>query len=133
MNKKVVVLVDGQNLFYALQQMGLKERDINWASLFASFCEPTDELIRAYWFRPQKIQDSHLTAESIRNQVVYKKYNNYYANYRNGKLSIIDAGILASIEQDAKDVERWLHEQKARFSNIEYNYDQLYLDNADIE
>jgi len=133
MNKRVVVLIDGQNLFYGLQHIGLKERDISWTKLFISFLEPNDELIRAYWFRPQRIQDGHLTAESIRNQIVYKKYNGCYSNYKSGNHSAIDTNTLVSIESDAREVERWLHEQKTRFSNIEYNYDQLCLDNSDIE
>jgi uncharacterized LabA/DUF88 family protein len=30
-------------------------------------------------------------------------------------------------------VEKWLHEQRGRFNGIEYSYDQLCLENSDIE
>lgn len=133
MSKKVVILIDGQNLFYGLQYLGLKERDIKWTHLFQSLLEPNDELIRAYWFRPQRIQDGHLTAESIRNQVIYKRYNGCYAHYKSGNTTAIDTRTLTNIDEDVKQVEKWLHDQKAKFSNIEYNYDQLCLDNTDIE
>lgn len=133
MSKKVVVLIDGQNLFYALKQLGLKELNIKWAELFNSMLEPNDELIRAYWFRPQRILDGHLTSDSIRNQIVYKQYNGCYNDYKSGNHSAINPATLSNIENDAQQAEQWLHEQKTRFANIEYNYDQLCLDNHDIE
>lgn len=133
MNKKVVVLIDGQNFFYALQSIGLKERDIHWTKLFNSFLESADELIRAYWFRPQRIQDGHFTQESIRNQIVYKNHNGSYQHYKNGNHSAINQSTLTRIESEVQVVENWLREQKTKFSQIEYNYDQLCLDNSDIE
>lgn len=133
MNKKVVVLIDGQNLFYSLQNIGLKERELNWTKLFNAFLEPTDELIRAYWFRPQKIQDGHLTHDAILNQIIYKNYNGCYSNFKTGNHSAINPDTWDKINNEVDDVERWLREQKTRFSNIEYNYDQLCLDNSDIE
>jgi uncharacterized LabA/DUF88 family protein len=131
--KRVLILIDGQNLFYGLKNLGLKESEINWTKVFQSFIEPTDELIRAYWFRPQKIQDGHFTPESIRNQIVYKNYNGTYSNYKSGNHSAINKQVLENIENEAVRVEKWLHEQRSRFSNIEYLYDQLCLDNNDIE
>lgn len=133
MSKKVVILIDGQNLFYGLKNFALQERDIKWSELFQSLLEPNDELIRAYWFRPQKIQDGHLTHENIRNQIVYKQYNGCYNNYKSGNHSAISKTTLDCIENEALQVERWLNEQKNRFSSIEFNYDQLCLDNNDIE
>lgn len=133
MSKKVVVLIDGQNLFYGLRALGLQERDIKWSELFTSMLEPNDELIRAYWFRPQRILDGHFTPDSIRNQIVYKNYNGCYQDFKSGNYSAINPDILTRIETEAKQAEHWLQEQKTRFSNIEYNYDQLCLDNSDIE
>lgn len=133
MNKKVVILIDGQNLFYSLKSIQLFEKQIDWLSLFNSFLETNDELIRAYWFRPQRILDGHLSAETIRNQIVYKNYKPCYQHYKEGNHSLIKPETLAKIEADAKAAEEWLQEQKQRFSNIEYNYDQLCLENSDIE
>lgn len=133
MSKKVVVLIDGQNLFYGLQNINLKERDINWTKLFNSFLEPQDELIRAYWFRPQKIQDGHLNHDAILNQIIYKNYNGCYTNFKTGNHSAIHPDTWAKINAEVDEVEKWLRDQKTRFSNIEFNYDQLCLDNSDIE
>ncbi|MGN6439924.1 MAG: NYN domain-containing protein [Agriterribacter sp.] len=133
MSKKVVILIDGQNLFYGLKPLGLQERDIKWTDLFKSMLEANDELIRAYWFRPQRLSDGHFTPESIRNQIVYRNYNGCYGDYKSGNHSAINASTLNKIENDARQVEQWLQAQKTRFSNIEYNYDQLCLDNSDIE
>lgn len=133
MSKKVVILIDGQNLFYGLKQLGLKELDIKWTSLFNSMLETNDELIRAYWFRPQKILDGHFTPDFIRNQIVYKNYNGTYNDYKSGNFVAINPTTLSKIENDAKQVEQWLHDQRTRFANIEFNYDQLCLNNSDIE
>ncbi len=133
MSKKVVVLIDGQNLYYGLNDLGLKEKEIDWNNLFTSLLETDDELVRAYWFRPQKILDGHYTKESIRNSVAYKNYNGSHKNYIEGKYELIDPKTLDKIEKDAAEIEKWIHEQKAKFSNIEYAYDKLCLDNNDIE
>lgn len=133
MSKKVVILIDGQNLFYGLQNIGFKEREINWTKIFNSFLEQNDELIRAYWFRPQRIQDGHLSSDAIKNQIIYKNYSGCYNNFKSGNHSAISPDTWSKIDAEVQEVEKWLHDQKTRFSNIEYNYDQLCLENSDIE
>lgn len=133
MSKKVVVLVDGQNLYYGLQSLGIKERDIDWNKLFNSFLENDDELVRAYWFRPDRILDGYQTPELLRNQIAYKNYNGVHQNYRDGKHDAINQETLDKIENEAKEIEEWIREQKQKFSNIEYAYDQMCLENTDIE
>lgn len=131
--KRTVILVDGQNLFYTLKYLGFKEINLNWKKLFHSFLEPNDELIRAYWFRPQKILDVHYSARSIRNRIAHKNYNSTYQKFRSSDGLQESQGILDRIERDAKRAEKWLNEARAKFSNAEYLYDQLCLDNSDIE
>ncbi|MBA7587140.1 hypothetical protein ES708_29157 [subsurface metagenome] len=53
--KKSIILIDGQNLFYTLKNLGLKEIDINWTGFFNHLKEDEDEVYRTYWFRPEKI------------------------------------------------------------------------------
>ena len=66
--KRVVILVDGQNLYYGLKNIDLYERDIRWDEFFKSLLAVSeDEFVRAYWFRPQRILDTHYTAQNIRN------------------------------------------------------------------
>ena len=67
--KKVVILVDGQNLYYSLQEMKILEKEVNWTSLFDSMIENDEELIRAYWFRPAKILDTYYTENNVRNSI----------------------------------------------------------------
>src|ERR1700761_728255 len=131
--KRVVVLIDGQNLFYALQSLQLKEREIDWTRFLASLLEPNDELMRTYWFRPQKLQDGHFTEDNIRNQIIYKQFSGCYESYRQKRLDKIDPATWAKIEAECESVLHWIHEQRGIFSSIEYNYDQLCLENADIE
>lgn len=131
--KRVVILIDGQNLFYALRGLDLYDRNVNWNKLFQSLLEPHDELLRVYWFRPQKLQDSHYTPEVLKKQIVYKHYHQYYSAYRKGEYFRIPESIMAGINEKFSIVERWLTEQRKRFISVELNYDQICLENSDIE
>lgn len=71
--KRVVILIDGQNLFYSLKHIGILEREIIWDKFFASLLAPEDELVRTYWFRPQKLADGYYTANNIRSNICFKK------------------------------------------------------------
>jgi len=42
MPKKVVILIDGQNLYYSLRNLDLREIDINWVKFLAYLLEPED-------------------------------------------------------------------------------------------
>ncbi len=130
--KKAIILIDGANLFYGLRSMNLLEKDINWNFLFNSIISTDHELIRTYWFRPQKILDSNYTASNIRRQIVNKKHHSHLNNYKNDKTKI-PAAVLNQIEADAILAENWLKSEKIKFSQIEYNYDQLGLEFGDIE
>ncbi|MBI3125395.1 MAG: NYN domain-containing protein [Ignavibacteriales bacterium] len=130
--KKVIALIDGQNLYYGLKDIGILEKDIKWDDLFKSLLSADDELIRTYWFRPQKILDSYYTASNIRNHIVYQEYRTHCTNY-NTDQSKIPTAILQDIEEKAKSVEEWLKTEKTKFSRIEYNYDQISLEYEDIE
>lgn len=103
--KRVVVLVDGQNLYYSLQNIGILEKQIKWDYFFKSLITSEDELIRTYWFRPQKILDTYYTALNIRNQIAYKKYSIY--DYKN-TISTVSQDIKSQIEADALLVEGWI-------------------------
>ena len=130
--KKVVILVDGQNLFYSLKELDLMERDIDWTLLFKSLLESNDELIRAYWFRPQKILEGYYTAINIRNMLCTKKYKHHWDNFRNNP-SLVPAAISEAIEAEAKSIEEWMKSARENFSNIEYNYDELQLKYENVE
>lgn len=129
---EVVILIDGQNLFYNLRHMNFLERDIIWNKLFASFLSPQDELIRTYWFRPQRLADGYFTSANVRNQICYKKYHNHIGDYQNNR-GVVPENILELIENEANIVEDWLKKEKTKFAQIEYNYDQISLEYGDIE
>lgn len=131
--KRVVILVDGQNLFYGLKDMGLREREIKWDVFFRSLLSTSeDEFVRAYWFRPQKILDSHYTSNNIRSTIIYKHYRGYLDQYKTDPTRV-PGDILADVEQKANEAENWLKTEKTKFAQIEYNYDQISLEFGDIE
>ena len=102
--KKTVILIDGQNLFYGLKNLGILEKNIKWDKFFKSFLLPEDELIRTYWFRPQKILDSYFTSQNIKNHIVYNEYKNYYEDYRRN-ISNIPLNIITEINNKSIIVE----------------------------
>lgn len=131
--KKVIILIDGQNLFYTLRDLNLLERDINWTKFFASLLAQQDELIRTYWFRAQKILDSSYTHDSVLHQYYWKKHRVHYENFRNGNLESIPQNIRDAGAAYVKDTMSWLETARRKFNSLEYAYDQLSVCHEDIE
>lgn len=130
--KKVVILIDGQNLFYSLKGMNVIEKDIHWTKFFKALVDNNEELIRTYWFRPQKILDTYFTNTNIKYQVVKRHFNGYISNFPDD-LDKIPPKIMDKINKKVEGIENWLRDEKTKFSNIEYNYDQLCLNYGNIE
>jgi len=62
-----------------------------------------DELIRSYWFRPQKILDSYYTTDNIERQVVFKNFNKYFENFKTNR-SVIPSEILIKIKSQVDEI-----------------------------
>ena len=133
MSKKVVVLVDGQNLYYNLHEMGVLEKDIDWTTLFSNIIDSGDELIRAYWFRPAKILETFFTEEKIVRTIVYKKFKTHLDNYKQGKMDKVPKNVQEQVENEKKSALTWIGKQKRKFADLEFAYDQLCLVYDDIE
>ena len=133
MNKKVVILIDGQNLYYSLHEMGIIEKDVDWTKLFESFVELNDELVRTYWFRPAKILDTFFTEDKITRAIVYKKHRPHFEHYKNNEMSEVPINVQTQVNREKDEVMSWLKRQKEKFSDLEYAYDQLCLTYDDIE
>jgi uncharacterized LabA/DUF88 family protein len=130
--KRVIILIDGQNLFYGLKDIGIIEKNVKWDLFFKSLLDSNDELIRTYWFRPQKILDSFFTSSNIRWQVVKSEFRSHLNTFKTDPSNLPEE-IQKDIETKSKCAEDWLKQEKNRFSQIEYNYDQLSLEYEDIE
>lgn len=130
--KKTIILVDGQNLYYGLKDLGIDEKDVLWDKLFHSLLSADDELIRTYWFRPQKILDNNHSSDNIKYSICNKRYNNYLQTYMHNPASL-PVQVIQGIEREAQEVEDWLKGQKEKFSRSEYKYDQISLEFGDIE
>ncbi len=126
-------MVDGQNLYYSLQEMGIMEKNVDWTKLFNSIIDLGDELIRAYWFRPAKILDTYYTENNIRNSIVYKKFRNQLDKFKKNDFENIPQKVRDDVDRELKKVSFWIKQQKEKFANIEYAYDQLCLIHDDIE
>lgn len=131
MRKRVVILIDGQNLYYSLKNLSVLEREIHWGKFFQDLIEDGDELIRSYWFRPEKIHDSYYTWENITHNVIRKYYGSYIENYKTKK--ILPDEHKQNIEKKVRSIKDWIEKEKATFLKIEYTYDQISLNFEDIE
>ncbi len=129
MSKKVIILVDGQNLYYSLRDMSLLERDVKWDMLFKSILEQDDELARTYWFRPERIHDSYYTYANIKNTIIAKQF----PTYKGKEWSSIPYNIISQVDSSVTEAQRWLRTEKERFASIQHSYDQLPLEFGDIE
>jgi uncharacterized LabA/DUF88 family protein len=130
--KRVIVLIDGQNLFYSLREMNILEKQIKWDEFFKHLTLENEELIRVYWFRPQKILDTYYTNWTIKSHIVLKKHKTHFQNYKNN-IEAVPEAIKQEIELEAKKVTEWIREEKNKFAQIEYNYDNIALEFQDIE
>ncbi len=133
MGKKVIILVDGQNLYYNLKDLGLVEKDIDWTKLFASFLSQDDELVRTYWFRAQKVLDSFYTKDALYNQFYWKRHRVHHDHYKNKQLDLIPKNIQEEADAHCKEILDWIDEARKNFAKLEYAYDQLSMENEDIE
>lgn len=133
MPKKVIILIDGQNLYYNLHEMGILEKDVDWTKLFKGFIEEGEELIRTYWFRPAKILDTFFNEENITNSIVYKKFRTHFEHYKSKDVSSVPLAVQEKVNAEKTDITNWIKQQKDKFSTLEYAYDQLCLIHNDIE
>ena len=132
--KKVIILIDGQNLYYNLKEMGVVEKDIQWDKLFSDIIdEQSDELVRTYWFRAQKLLDAYFTPDNIKRYFIYKNHRTHCDNFKNKNFSLIPKHVLTEMEQFCKETESWIKEAQRKFNSLEYIYDQLSSDYEDIE
>lgn len=130
--KKVIILIDGQNLYYNLKEIGLKESHIKWSDFFSSLTEEGDELIRTYWFRPQKIHDANFTRKYFIARLLSRKNRSLVQKYFKDPDSI-NSEIRSDVEAAADKAMKWLQSRKESFNQIEYSYDQIGLEHHDIE
>jgi uncharacterized LabA/DUF88 family protein len=105
--KRTLILIDGQNLYFSLKELGLKEIDIDWTKFFNHIIDEGDELLRIYWFRPEKISDH--------------KINIYQARYHASGLDITPEELL----EKTKD---WYDKCLTEFKTQNRKYDLLKLD-----
>lgn len=132
--KKVIVLIDGQNLFYTLKEMGLQERQIKWDE-FLQFLinNNTDELVRTYWFRAQKLSDSYYTTDNIKRDFIWKNHRPHFENFKQKRFNLIPQNIITQMDQYCAETEKWINNARKKFNNLEYIYDKLSCDYEDIE
>lgn len=55
--KRAVAFLDGQNVHNSLKALGLQEKDVDWARLFARVLPDGHELVRCYWYHVRDVSE----------------------------------------------------------------------------
>ena len=131
--KKVIILIDGPNLFDLLRNLQLPAVAIFWRKLFYHLLEPGNELLRASLFRPERVQDTNYGREEIRSQVIARCFPWYSPAYLQGSIDRIPFEIQEEIAQKCEEIECWIKDKRGVFSEDEYYYDRLCREQTDLE
>ncbi|MBL7920455.1 MAG: NYN domain-containing protein [Bacteroidia bacterium] len=132
MKKKVIILIDGQNLYKTIKTMGIKEKDLDWTLIFNSIIEPDDEFIRTYWFRPEKVHELFFN-EAVHTTHYLKNCDESNKEELLQDKSKISTVLAAKIKTDFDDKTKWLGEFKQTFSQTDYKYSLISNAFEDIE
>ncbi|MCD4769848.1 MAG: NYN domain-containing protein [Bacteroidales bacterium] len=136
--KRVVIFIDGQNLYHALRSMDLKEININFAKLFNDCLEENDELIRTYLFRPEKVQNFYVEKRRIAIDIISKMEDFSGKNDMLEKLrkytdiSFLEPDILIEIESEYTNCNTWLKDLKQQFSQSDFKYAKMSENYSDF-
>ena len=131
--KKVVILIDGQNLFYDLRGMNLKEKQIDWTKLFADITGENEEFIRAYWFRADRISGFTTNPDAIENLVVKSKFPRIFSQYVEKGLNGLSPEIRKEILDERDKVVQWNELAQQKFDRSERAFEQLCITHNNIE
>jgi len=133
MPKRVVIFIDGQNLYYSLKSIGLKEIDIDFTKLFADCLSADDELIRTYLFRPAKVENFFIDEYRIAINIIDKKEDiddhkkpeiiERFETERD--INFLSTEIKDKVKTDKENKIRWLKDFKQKFSESDNKYTLL--------
>lgn len=95
--RNAVIFIDGQNFHFALQNIGLQEKDIIWEEFFKYIMPPQHSLVRAYWYQPQRVAPFDLFPADL------ERF----------------CPATMSVDEYRKDRENWLVAQRERLHHIQ--------------
>ncbi len=130
--KKVVILIDGQNLFYSLKNLGFNESQIKWGGLLTSFIESGDELVRTYWFRPNKLHYTQVNEYKLINFIINRDHRQNKTRYLEDRTTI-PLTIIDQAKTELASIESWLKEKENLFQKQELKYEQLCIDYDNVQ
>jgi uncharacterized LabA/DUF88 family protein len=119
--KKTLIFIDGQNLFYSLKDMELKESQINWDLFMDGLIEPDDELVRTYWYQPQGLNDPRVDFSKAK-RILERKSPSVPASEINKQA--------AELMKKAKD---WTRVETEKYQRQLHRYDEFSIKYPRIE
>lgn len=108
---RCVIYIDGQNLHYNLQNLGLQEKDIHWGKLLEYLTPPDHLFIRANWYQAAKIAPwewrpsaAKQCPENMTPEGFQTAAEDYYASERK-RLEDIQRSVYGRIEESFDGIE----------------------------
>lgn len=118
--KKTLIFVDGQNLFYALRDMGIYEREINWSAFLRNLLMDDDELVRTYWYQAQKLSQPRFLIDRARRIVSQEN-------------PALEGDLEEQAENIIKRAHGWYDDRVKKYERQLHRYDELAIEYSEIE
>lgn len=131
MSKRIIIFIDGQNLYHAIRSIGLREIDIDFKKVFNDCLEEEDELIRTYLFRPEKVQNFYIDKRKIACDILEAKEesvdtNNLIERLKSeSDINYLPPEIKSQVNEKFNESVLWLSSLKQQFSQSDYKYTKL--------
>ncbi len=132
--QRTIILIDGQNLYHSLRNIGILEKDIAWGNFFNGLIGENDNLMAVYWFRPKAVKEIYLTKRKVLEQLIHENYNSrkeeLLALYNKKRLPF---NISKKVDGTYNKKLRWLKDRKQKFSQANYKYKKIESEYTEVE
>lgn len=132
-HERTLIIIDGENLFYSLREIGVKVRQVNWNHLFIELVGK-GKLIEAQWHRPKYLHPHSLKKEVVLTQLLQEKYPNREKELMDQFIvKKLPTHIFRELNERLDQKRKWYRDQKKRFSEMGYYYQRLDKKHPKIE
>lgn len=137
MSKKVAIFIDGENFHLSLRDIKIDSNNVLFDKFFNYLLEPTDELLRAYIFRPQSIfLPKFIDKNKIAENYIYSKFPRNEAeriiNEQKTKKEF-SSEIWKVVNVEFESIQNWIKYSETNFEKINHKYTRLATEHENIE
>ena len=121
----VPILIDGQNLFHALQLIGVREQDIDWEK-FAQHLAGPGNRGEIFWFRAGEAKVISLSKSLVLEMLIREKYPQREAELKAAfRQRQLPHAIYQEVNRLYREREDWLKQEQDAFHQVDRSYERL--------